>query len=119
MGENCCGGSHKRRGFGVYTSQYEHNIEMSNIRNSKLNSIYEKLSAEDKVILNAEFYSLNKVSNDVIANNHLLRGKILELESQVEMLNFRISLVRGSSSISEAKNSTYFPRSSEFTKIND
>ena len=119
MGEHCCGGSQKRKGFGVFTHQYEQNVEMSQIRSRKLSEIFEKLSIEDKAILSLEFNGLNRASNEVLASNHMLRSKIIEMESQIDILNTRIELVRSSSNIDEAKRLTYFPRDSQFTKIND
>jgi hypothetical protein len=119
MGEHCCGGSQNRKGFGVFTHEYEQNVEMSQIRNKKFSDIFGKLSIEDKAILSLEFNALNRASNEVLANNHMLRSKILEMESQIDILNTRIELVRSSSNIDEAKRLTYFPRDSQFTKIND
>jgi hypothetical protein len=119
MGEHCCGGSQKRKGFGVFTHQYEQNVEMSKIKSRKLSEIMEKLSIEDRAIINMEINSILKSSNEVLATNHMLRSRILDLESQVDILNTRIEFVRNSSNIDEAKRLTYFPRESQFTRIND
>lgn len=119
MGEHCCGKSRNRKGFGVYTHQYEENLEMSQIKSRKLADIMDKLSFEERAILNLEFNSINKASSDILANNHSLRSKIYELESKIDILNTRIQFVRQSNNIDEAKRMTYFPRESEFTKIND
>jgi hypothetical protein len=119
MGEHCCGSSQGRKGFGVFTHQHEQNVEMSKIKSRKLSDVMDKLSLEDRVIVSLEFNGLNKASNEVIANNHMLRSRILELDSQIEILSARIELVRLSSDINEAKRLTYFPRESQFTKIND
>ncbi len=79
----------------------------------------EKLSIEDRAIINMEINSILKSSNEILATNHMLRSRILDLESQVDILNTRIEFVRNSSNIDEAKRLTYFPRESQFTRIND
>ena len=92
---------------------------MSKIKSRKLSEIMEKLSIEDRAIINMEINSILKSSNEVLATNHMLRSRILDLESQVDILNTRIEFVRNSSNIDEAKRLTYFPRESQFTRIND
>lgn len=119
MGEHCCGDSHKRKGKGIFTHQYEQNVEMSTIRSQKIRDALEKLSYEDRVFIDYEFNQTNKISNEILANNHLLRSQVFDLQSQIDILNIRVRLVRESSSIEEAKRLTYFPRESQFTKIND
>lgn len=92
---------------------------MSKIKSQKTTDALNKLSYEDKMMITHEFNKLNKASSEILANNHLLRSKIFDLESQIDILNIRVRLVRESSTIEEAKRLTYFPRESEFTKIND
>ena len=119
MGEHCCGESHKRKGKGIFTHQYEQNIEMGKLRSQKISDALNKLSYEDRMFIDYEFNQINKISSEILANNHSLRSQIFDLQSQIDILNIRVRLVRESSSIDEAKRLTYFPRESQFTKIND
>ena len=92
---------------------------MNKLNKMKLYDILNKLNYEDRAILELEFNSIKIAGNEVSANNHLLRSKIIELESQVTILTTRIKLVRDALSLNKAKSYTYFPRDSEFTKFND
>ena len=119
MGDKCCGGSGKRKGFGVYTHQYEQKVEMSHIRESKLSEILSKIPEEERMFINYEINKMNKVSSEILSSNHLLRSKIFDLESEVELMSIKVKLVRESTTLQDAKRATYFPRESQFTRIDD
>jgi molybdopterin-biosynthesis enzyme MoeA-like protein len=119
MGDKCCGGSGKRKGFGVYTHQYEQNVEMSHIRESKLSEILSKIPEEERMFINYKLNKMNKISSEILSSNHLLRSKIFDLESEIELMNIKVKLVRESATLQDAKRATYFPRESQFTRIDD
>lgn len=92
---------------------------MSQIRENKLAEILGKIPEEERMFINYELNKMNKVSSEILSNNHLLRSKIFDLESQIDLLNIKVKLVRESETLQDAKRATYYPRESQFTRIND
>lgn len=118
MGEECCGGHAKKRGWGIFTDTYYQNVERSSIRRDALNRVIDKFGS-DGVLIKEELNAMNRAGNQVIANNHELRAEIYDLQSEINILTERLRLVRESKTIEDAHKATYFPHESQFRPVND
>lgn len=118
MGEGCCGGHAKRRGFGIYANDYYGEMERSSLRKAAVSRIIDS-SGSDGVLLKEELNAMNRAGSQVIATNHELRAEIYDLQSEINILTERLRLVRESKTIEDAHKATYFPHESQFRPVNE
>jgi hypothetical protein len=118
MSENCCGGKSKPLGWGVYTDQYYINKANSKLRQDAIKRVAAK-SSSDGVLIMEEINAMNRVGNEIIANNHQLRAEIYDLKSEVNRLTEIVRLVSEASTIEEAKTALHFPYPAKFNPIQE
>ena len=116
MGNNCCGGNEKPRGWGIYTDDYFVKVQRSKMRKEAMDRLY-KHSPSDGVLINEELNAMNRVGNEIIANNHQLSAEIYDLKSEIGRLSEIVRLVSESKNMEEVQTSLHFPYKAKFTPL--
>ena len=116
MGENCCGGNKKPRGWGIYTDDYFIKVQRTKMRKEAMDRLY-KHSPSDGVLINEELNAMNRVGNEIIANNHQLRAEIYDLKSEIGRLSEIVRLVSEAKNMEEVQTAIHFPYNSKFTPL--
>jgi predicted nuclease with TOPRIM domain len=116
MGENCCGGHAKRRGFGIYTDNYYIKTEQAKMRQEAMHRLYSN-SLEDYTLIKEELNEMNRAGNEVISNNHKLRAEIYELKSDIGRLSEIVRLVSEAKNMDEVQSALHFPYKAKFNPL--